>query len=80
MPRSRRRPPTGAILTVVEHNVIGGLGTAVAEVLVELPRTRFRRHGVPDKYVEIGPPAALYAHYLLDANGIAAVARELLSA
>jgi transketolase len=70
---------TGAVLTVEEHNVIGGLGTAVAEVLVELPRTRFRRHGVPDKYVEIGPPAALYAHYRLDADGIAAVAREVLS-
>ncbi|HET7409718.1 MAG TPA: transketolase C-terminal domain-containing protein, partial [Paracoccaceae bacterium] len=70
---------TGAILTVEEHNVIGGLGTAVAEVLVELPRLPFHRHGVPDRYVEIGPPAALYANYRLDATGIAAVARELLS-
>jgi len=71
---------TGAILTVEEHNVIGGLGTAVAEMLVDLPRTRFRRHGVPDRYVEVGPPAALYAHYRLDAAGIAAVAWEVLSA
>lgn len=70
---------TGAILVVEEHNVIGGLGTAVAEVLVELPRTRFRRHGVPDRFVEVGPPAALYAQYRLDAPGIAAVAKELLA-
>lgn len=69
---------TGAILTVEEHNIIGGLGSAVAEVLVDGPRLPFRRHGVPDRFVEVGPPAALYAHYRLDATGIAEVARELL--
>lgn len=70
---------TGAILTVEEHNVIGGLGTAVAEAMLDLPRMKFRRHGVPDKFVEVGPPAALYAHYRLDAKGVAEVARELLA-
>jgi transketolase len=67
---------TGAILTVEEHNITGGLGTAVAEVLVSGDRVPFRRHGVPDEFVPVGPPAALYAHYRLDAAGIAAVARE----
>jgi transketolase len=71
---------TGAILTVEEHNVTGGLGSAVAEVLVEGPAVQFRRHGVPDEFVPVGPPAALYAKYRLDAPGIAAVAREFLSA
>jgi len=71
---------TKAILTVEEHNVTGGLGTAVAEVLVDLPRVPFRRHGVPDRYVEVGPPAALYAKYGLDAPGVLAVAREVLAA
>lgn len=70
---------TGAILTVEEHNVTGGLGSAVAEILVDLPRLPFRRHGVPDRFVEVGPPAALYAEYRLDASGVADVARELLS-
>ena len=70
---------TGAVLTVEEHNITGGLGTAVAEVLVDLPRVPFRRHGVPDRFVEVGPPAALYAHYKLDSAGIAEVARELLA-
>ena len=70
---------TGAVLTVEEHNIIGGLGSAVAEVLVDAPRLPFRRHGVPDSYAPIGPPAALYAHFRLDAEGIAAVARELLA-
>jgi transketolase len=71
---------TRAILTVEEHNVIGGLGSAVAEVLVDRPRIPFRRHGILDEFSIIGPPAALYAHYRLDAAGIAEVARELLDA
>jgi transketolase len=69
---------TGAILTVEEHNIIGGLGSAVAEVLAGGPSCRFRRHGIMDEYSLIGPPAALYAHYRLDADGIAGVAREFL--
>ena len=39
---------------------------------------RLRRHGIHDEYSLIAPPTALYAHYRLDADGIAAVARELL--
>jgi transketolase len=41
---------TAAIVTVEEHSVIGGLGSAVAEVLAEMgaPRLRFRRFGIPD--------------------------------
>ena len=69
---------TGAILTVEEGNITGGLGTAVAEVLVDLPRVPFLRHGVPDRFVEVGPPAALYANYRLDTPGLTAVAREFL--
>jgi transketolase len=69
---------TGAILTVEEHNVTGGLGSAVAEVLVEEDRIPFMRHGVPDEFVPVGPPAALYAHYKLDADGIAKKAKSLL--
>ena len=70
---------TGAVLTVEEHNIIGGLGGAVAEVLAEAgARCRFRRHGLPDEYALIGPPLALYAHYGLDAAGIARQLRELL--
>lgn len=72
---------TGAILTVEEHNLTNGLGTAVAQTLLEagLSKVAFRSHGVPDEYVPVGPPAALYAHYRLDAPGIAAVAKELLA-
>lgn len=70
---------TGAVLTVEEHNVTGGLGAAVAEVIAEMGvAVRFQRLGVPDEHVVIGPPAALYAHYGLDATGIAQRARALL--
>lgn len=70
---------TGAVLTVEEANRTGGLGSAVAECLLEAGvRVPFCRHGVPDEHVPVGPPAALYAHYRLDGPGIAVVARELL--
>jgi transketolase len=72
---------TVAILTVEEHNISGGLGSAVAETLAEAGGgVPFRRHGVPDEHVVIGPPAALYNHYRLDAEGVEAVARELIGA
>ena len=70
---------TGTVLTVEEHNIMGGLGGAVAEVLAEAGvRCQFRRHGLRDEYALIGPPLALYAHYGLDAAGIARVLRDLL--
>jgi transketolase len=69
----------GTILTVEEHNITGGLGAAVAEVIAEGGKpARFRRLGVPDVHVILGPPAALYAHYELDAAGIVKRANELL--
>jgi transketolase len=71
---------TAAVLTVEEHNVTGGLGSAVAEILLESGvATRFLRAGIPDEFVLIGPPAALYAHYELDAEGVAARARRFLA-
>lgn len=70
---------TGGIVTVEEHNVTGGVGSAVAEVLAEAgAATRFLRHGIPDEHVLIGPPKALYQHYRLDAAGIAGVTQEFL--
>ncbi len=67
------------LLTVEEHNVIGGLGGAVAEVLADAGTpARLVRHGIPDVYSLIAPPTHLYRHYRLDAAGIEAVARETL--
>jgi transketolase len=67
-----------AVMTVEEHSILGGLGGAVAEVLAqEACGARLHRHGMPDEYSLIGPPAHLYRHYRLDPNGIAAKARAL---
>jgi transketolase len=70
---------TPAILTVEEHNRSGGLGSAVAETLMDHGvHPRFHRLAVPDEHVPIGPPAALYAHYQLDAEGVELAMRGLL--
>jgi len=67
------------IVTVEEHNVLGGLGGAVAEVLAELGAPcRLVRHGIPDVYSLIGPPTHLVAHYGLDGPGIAMVIAHAL--
>lgn len=69
------------LLTVEEHNVLGGLGGAVAEVLAEAGAgKRLHRHGIRDEYSLIGPPTHLYTYYRLDANGIAAEAEGALRA
>lgn len=67
------------ILTVEEHNIIGGLGGAVAEVLAEKGKgARLVRHGIRDEYSLIAPPTHLYRHYRLDAAGIRAVLLETI--
>ncbi len=65
---------TSAIFTVEEHSIVGGLGSAVAEVLAEGCRVpvRFRRLGIPAKFSsEVGSQQYLRALYKLDAQGIA---------
>lgn len=70
---------TGRILTVEEHNVIGGLGEAVASVIASSGRIcLFRKKGINDVFSIIGLPDDLYAHYGLNAAGIAATVREIL--
>lgn len=60
----------GGIFTVEDHQIVGGLGSAVAEVLAEsgVP-SRLYRHGL-DAFGESGTPEELYAHFELDAPGI----------
>ncbi|MDG3008945.1 transketolase [Rhodococcus sp. D2-41] len=71
---------TGAILTVEEHNVVGGLGSAVAEVLgrhrVAIP---FASVALPDEDLEVGVPADLLSHYGITPEGVAREALSLLS-
>ncbi|WP_420991561.1 transketolase family protein [Cupriavidus sp. 30B13] len=69
------------LMTVEEHNVLGGLGGAVAEVLADVGAgVRLVRHGILDEYSLIAPPTHLYAHYKLDADGIEQLARQAMAA
>lgn len=61
---------TGKAVTAEEHSVIGGLGSAVAEVLSEEAPTKLLRIGVEDVFGESGPAKELVAKYGLDGTGI----------
>ncbi len=61
---------TGKVVTVEEHSVIGGLGSAVAECLAEKCPTLLKRIGVYDVFGESGPAVDLLHKYELDAEGI----------
>jgi len=68
---------TGRILTVEDHGVVGGLGSAVLEALAEVPGVVVRVHGVRS-YGESGTHAALYRQHRLDTAGILEVARAFV--
>ena len=70
---------TGRIITVEDHSVIGGLGSAVAEVLCEsgIPCT-FKRLGLQDKFSAIGLHEDLMAMHEIDQEGIVKNARDLM--
>lgn len=61
---------TGKVVTAEEHSVIGGLGSAVAEVLSGEAPTKLLRIGVEDVFGESGPAKELVAKYGLDGTGI----------
>ena len=62
---------TGCVLTVEEHNVIGGLGSAVAEVVVESGKgCAFKQLGIQDKFAPIGLHEDIMSMLGIDSNGI----------
>ena len=61
---------TGKIVTVEEHSVIGGLGSAVCDVVAQKAPARVLKIGVNDVYGESGPAAELIKKYGLDAESI----------
>ena len=63
-------------MTVEEHSVIGGLGSAVCDVLSEQCPTKVVKIGMNDRFGESGPAVELVHKYGLDAQGIAAKVRE----
>lgn len=68
----------GAIVTAEEHSIIGGLGSAVAEVLAGRSAAKFARVGIQDKFGQSGKPADLFKAYGLTAENIAETCRMIL--
>lgn len=69
---------TGAMVTCEEHNIYGGLGSAVAEVLVEHCPVPMARVGVEDSFGESGLPDQLLEKYGLTAANIADKAKAVI--
>jgi transketolase len=63
---------TGCIVTIEEHSIFGGLGAAVAEVVVQHRPVPMRIMGFPDEWAPAGTSAELFAHYGLTPKGIVA--------
>ena len=69
---------TGAVVACEEHSIIGGLGSAVAEVLGEKAPVPLARVGVKDVFGTSGDPEELMAHFGLTARHVAEAARGVL--
>ena len=70
---------TGAIVTAEEHNVLGGLGSAVSEVVVANKPVPMEFVGVQDTFGESGTPKELMEKYGLTANDIVMAAKKVVT-
>ena len=70
---------TGCVVTAEEHSIIGGLGGAVAELLVEKHPAPMVRVGMKDTFGTSGDPSELVEHFHLDAPAIAEAAQAVIT-
>jgi len=70
---------TGKVVTVEEHSIIGGLGSAVCDALSTKAPTKVLKIGVNDVYGESGPAVKLIEKYGLDAQGIYTKVKEFVN-
>lgn len=70
---------TGAIVTAEEHSVIGGLGSAVAEVVVKRHPVPMEFIGIQDRFGQSGKPSELMKEYGLTAEGVAAAVERAIA-
>ncbi len=68
---------TGKVVVAEEHSIIGGLGSAVAELLCEKHPVPVARVGIKDQFGRSGEPAELLKHYGLTSEDISQAARQL---
>lgn len=69
----------GAIVTAEEHSIIGGLGSAVAEVLADNSRVPFERVGIMDRFGQSGKPPVLFEAYGLTSKAIVEACQRVLA-
>ena len=69
----------GAVVTAEEHSIIGGLGSAVAEVLADGMNVPFERVGIKDSFGTSGKPPMLFEHFGLTDHHIAEACRRVLA-
>ncbi len=69
---------TGKIVTVEEHSIIGGLGSAVCDVVAEKASAKVKKIGINDTYGESGPAVELIKKYGLDADSIYAAVKAFV--
>ena len=69
---------TGNVITIEEHQVMGGFGSAIAEYLSDVHPVRIARMGLQDEFGQSGEPTQLLEHYKLDSVAIAARARSIV--
>ena len=70
---------TGKIITIENHGVIGGLGSAVSEVLTAQAPCYLRRLGVQDRFGESGDDEAFFSKYGMNTENIVACARDFVT-
>ena len=71
---------TGALVTVEEHSIVGGLGGAVAEAVTDAYPVPVKRVGLADRFAETGPYFEMLDRYGMSVEDIAAAARQALAA
>ncbi len=69
---------TGRVVTVEEHSIIGGLGSAVCDCLCKKCPTFVHKIGIPDVFGHSGPAQQLLSEYGLDAVGIADTIKKVM--
>ena len=70
---------TGAIMTIEDHTILGGLGAAVAEVVVQNKPVPMEIVGIQDQFGESGEPELLYRDHGMDVDSIVARAKALIA-
>ncbi len=70
----------GNIITAEDHNIVGGLGSITADVLIEAGVScRLKKIGIPDRFIPFGYPEQIYHELGMDKDGLVKAAMEMIA-